>query len=208
MFEKDFEEAKTYRDRYRIYSAILEKVIQASASLSLRNPSVSTAAESYSQKFNAVVKISHIRSRRRTKVLLAKFGFKSDDISINKTEQNHRNQDANTIPTRAALVNTGSSGAMEPWVFERSIEMRKLQYVNFFGDGDSKGYAAVKDIYGNRGKLTDAFIDKLQNYYSIAICDNVNDLQGMQCAVFAAFSHCFSNAKQQMHGQCPVGLDS
>ncbi|GFX95025.1 hypothetical protein TNCV_3046571 [Trichonephila clavipes] len=33
-------------------------------------------------------------------------------------------------------------------IFERSSEMRKLQYVNFFGDGDSKGYASVKDIYG------------------------------------------------------------
>ncbi|GFV84638.1 uncharacterized protein TNCV_2482521 [Trichonephila clavipes] len=105
-------------------------------------------------------------------------------------------------------------------IFERSVEMRKLQYVNFFGDGDSKGYASVKDIYGKntvakyecighiqkrvgtklrklkskrkdlggRGKLTDAFIDKLQNYYGIAIRDNVNNLQGMQRAIIAAFS--------------------
>ncbi|GFT98534.1 uncharacterized protein TNCV_1583791, partial [Trichonephila clavipes] len=64
-----------------------------------------------------------------------------------------------------------------------------------------------KDL-GGRGKLTDAFIDKLQNYYGIAIRDNVNNLQGMQRAVIAAFFHCFSNAKQQMHGQCPVGPDS
>ncbi|GFY06471.1 uncharacterized protein TNCV_412211 [Trichonephila clavipes] len=118
--------------------------------------------------------------------------------------------------------------------------MRKLQYVNFLGDGDSKGYASVKYIYakntvakyecighiqkrvgtklrklkfkrkdlGSRGKLTVAFIDKLQNYYGIAIRDNVNNLQGMQRAVIAAFSHCCSNAKQQMHGQYPVGPDS
>ncbi|GFW33019.1 uncharacterized protein TNCV_1939431 [Trichonephila clavipes] len=64
-----------------------------------------------------------------------------------------------------------------------------------------------KDL-GGRGKLTDAFIDKLQNYYSIAIRDNVNNLQGMQRAVIAAFFHCCSNAKQQIHGQCPVGPDS
>ncbi|GFX70593.1 uncharacterized protein TNCV_875671 [Trichonephila clavipes] len=125
-------------------------------------------------------------------------------------------------------------------IFERSVEIRKLQHVNFFGDGDSKGYASVKDIYGKntvakyeciehiqkrvgtklrklkskrkdlggRGKLTDAFIDKLQNYYGIAIRDNVNNLQGMQCAVIAAFFHFCSNAKQQMHGQCHVGPDS
>ncbi|GFY28692.1 uncharacterized protein TNCV_3440591 [Trichonephila clavipes] len=64
-----------------------------------------------------------------------------------------------------------------------------------------------KDL-GGRGKLTDAFIDKLQNYYGIAIRDNVNNLQGMQRAVIAAFFHCCSNARQQMHGQCPVGPDS
>ncbi|GFU50609.1 uncharacterized protein TNCV_4884661 [Trichonephila clavipes] len=64
-----------------------------------------------------------------------------------------------------------------------------------------------KDL-GGRGKLTDAFIDKLQNYYGIAIRDNVNNLQGMQRAVIAEFFHCCSNAKQQMHGQCPVGPDS
>ncbi|GFU65311.1 uncharacterized protein TNCV_315201 [Trichonephila clavipes] len=93
-------------------------------------------------------------------------------------------------------------------IFERSVEMRILQYANFFGDGVSKGYASVKDIYGkktvtkyecighiqksvgtklrilkskrkdlgDRGKLTDDFIDKLQNYYGIAIRDNVNNL--------------------------------
>ncbi|GFV94968.1 uncharacterized protein TNCV_1029661 [Trichonephila clavipes] len=64
-----------------------------------------------------------------------------------------------------------------------------------------------KDL-GGRGKQTDAFIDKLQNYYGIAIRDNVNNLQGMQRTVIAAFFHCCSNAKQQMHGQCPVGPDS
>ncbi|GFS91523.1 uncharacterized protein TNCV_1139501 [Trichonephila clavipes] len=125
-------------------------------------------------------------------------------------------------------------------IFERSVEMRKLQYVNFFGDRDSKGYASVKDIYGKntvakyecighiqkrvgtklrklkskrkdlggRRKLTDAFIDKLQNYYGISIRDNVNNLQGIQRAVIAAFFHCCSNAKQQMHDQYPVGPDS
>lgn len=139
---------------------------------------------------------------------------------------------------------SGSSGAMEPVgayrIFERSVETRKLRYVNFFGDGDSKAYAAVKDIYGKdsvkkyecighiqkrvgsrlrklkqkqkglggRGKLTDMFIDKLQNYYGIAIRDNVNDLRGMQRAVIAAFFHCCSSSDKPMHGQCPDGSDS
>ncbi|GFW62370.1 uncharacterized protein TNCV_290441 [Trichonephila clavipes] len=46
----------------------------------------------------------------------------------------------------------GSAGSMEPVgayrLFERSRETRKLQYVEFYGDGDSKSHLAVKDIYG------------------------------------------------------------
>ncbi|GFU56019.1 uncharacterized protein TNCV_3404881 [Trichonephila clavipes] len=33
-------------------------------------------------------------------------------------------------------------------LFERSRETRKLQYVEFYGEGDSKSHLAVKDIYG------------------------------------------------------------
>ncbi|GFX58660.1 CCHC-type domain-containing protein [Trichonephila clavipes] len=110
----------------------------------------------------------------------------------------------------------GSSGAMEPVgvyrIFERSAETRKLQYVHFYGDGDSKSFDAVKNIYGEnsvkkfecighiqkrvgsrlrklklkqkglggRGKLTDSFIDKLQNYYGIAIRSNVINIEKKQ----------------------------
>ncbi|GFT98065.1 uncharacterized protein TNCV_3362711 [Trichonephila clavipes] len=46
----------------------------------------------------------------------------------------------------------GSSGAMGPVgvyrIFERSAQMRKLQYVQFYGDGDSKSFDAVKNVYG------------------------------------------------------------
>ncbi|GFX35991.1 uncharacterized protein TNCV_4215131 [Trichonephila clavipes] len=117
----------------------------------------------------------------------------------------------------------GSSGAMEPVGvyrnFERFAQMRKLQCLHFFGDGDSKSFDAVKNVYdetsikkfecighiqkrvgsrlrklklkqkvlGGRGKLTDSFIDKLQNYYGIAIRSNVNNIEKMQSAVIAAF---------------------
>ena len=32
-------------------------------------------------------------------------------------------------------------------VFERSIKKHKLRYVEFLGDGDTKSYVNVKDIY-------------------------------------------------------------
>ncbi|GFW48965.1 uncharacterized protein TNCV_3901631 [Trichonephila clavipes] len=138
----------------------------------------------------------------------------------------------------------GSSGNMEAVgafrIFERSLIKRDLQYTEYYGDGDSKGFLQVKDIYGEnsvtklecighiqkrvgsrlrklkknttglggKGKLTDKFIDKLQNYYGIAIRSNVGCLEKMQFAVIAAFFHCCSSNQNPMHGQCPTGKDS
>ncbi|GFW48597.1 uncharacterized protein TNCV_4241781 [Trichonephila clavipes] len=66
---------------------------------------------------------------------------------------------------------------------------------------------SVKKL-GGKGKLTDNFIDKLQNYYGIAICSNTKNLANVQSAVIAAFYHCCSSAKKPMHGQCLTGTDS
>ncbi|GFU36046.1 uncharacterized protein TNCV_4191471 [Trichonephila clavipes] len=107
----------------------------------------------------------------------------------------------------------GSAGSMESVgacrLFERSRVTRKLEYVEFYGDGDSKSHLAVKDIYGidrkyecighiqkrvgsklrilktkekglgGKGKLSDSFIDKIQNYYGIAIRSNIGNLEEM-----------------------------
>ncbi|GFS71433.1 uncharacterized protein TNCV_5051371 [Trichonephila clavipes] len=46
----------------------------------------------------------------------------------------------------------GSSSSMEPVgayrIFERSEDDRMLRYTDYYGDGDSKAFDAVKDIYG------------------------------------------------------------
>ncbi|GBN05699.1 hypothetical protein AVEN_95474-1 [Araneus ventricosus] len=138
----------------------------------------------------------------------------------------------------------GSSGNMESVgvhrMFERSKRLRKLQYSQYYGEGDSKGFEEVKNIYdnnsveklectghvqkrvggrlrkfkknekglGGKGKLTDKFIDKLQNYYGIVIRSNVGNLVEMQRAVIAAFSHCCSGKNKQVHQQCPTGPNS
>ncbi|GFW70304.1 uncharacterized protein TNCV_5131301 [Trichonephila clavipes] len=59
-----------------------------------------------------------------------------------------------------------------------------------------------------KGKLTDKFIDTLQNYFGIAMRSNVGNLSNMQTAVIAAFFHCCSTDKKPMHGQCPSGSDT
>lgn len=61
---------------------------------------------------------------------------------------------------------------------------------------------------GGKGKLTDKFIDKLQNYYGIAIRSNVGCIDRMQSSVIAAFFHCCSGKNNYMHRQCPEGPDS
>ncbi|GFW95685.1 uncharacterized protein TNCV_19161 [Trichonephila clavipes] len=125
-------------------------------------------------------------------------------------------------------------------IFERSETNRSLRYTSYYGDGASKAFKNVKDIYGydsvvkyecighvqkrvgsrsrklkkctkglgGKGKLTDKFIDTLQNYFGITIRSNVGNLSNMQTAVIAAFFHCCSTDKKPMHGQCPSGSDT
>ncbi|XP_064470221.1 uncharacterized protein LOC135384970 [Ornithodoros turicata] len=138
----------------------------------------------------------------------------------------------------------GSAPNMEPVgayrIFERAPSRHGIRYMDYYGDGDSKSFLRVEDIYegkevrklecighvqkrvgcrlrklkkvvkglGGKGKLTDMFIDRLQNYYGIAIRSNVGDFNGMRQAVIAAFFHCVSRRDKPLHGQCPQGKDS
>lgn len=61
---------------------------------------------------------------------------------------------------------------------------------------------------GGKGKLTDAMIDRLQNYYGIAIRSNVGDLNGMKKAIHASFFHCVSSERRDPHTHCPTGPSS
>ncbi|XP_065650235.1 uncharacterized protein LOC136078392 [Hydra vulgaris] len=117
----------------------------------------------------------------------------------------------------------GSAGGMEcegaSRIFQQSIKKHKLQYINFLGDGDSKSYNSVKDVYpyikvnklecvghyqkrvgtrlrklkkkvrglGGRGRLTDATIDQLQNFFGVAIRQNTGNLDAMKSAALATF---------------------
>ena len=52
-------------------------------------------------------------------------------------------------------------------------------------------------------------IDRLQNYYGIAIRSNKNNLKGMQSTTKAALFHVASNKDQDLnYSHCPVGPDS
>ena len=59
-----------------------------------------------------------------------------------------------------------------------------------------------------RGKLTDGTIDKLQNYYGIAIRANVGNLAGIRKAIHASLMHCASSESRPLHDHSPTGSTS
>jgi hypothetical protein len=61
---------------------------------------------------------------------------------------------------------------------------------------------------GGKGKRTDSLIDKLQNYYGIAIRSNSGDLEGMRSSIRASLFHCASSERRKLHKHCPDGPDS
>ena len=52
---------------------------------------------------------------------------------------------------------------------------------------------------GGKGKLTDRMIDKLQNFYRIAIRSNKNNLKAMQAGIRATLFHVASSKENTLH---------
>ena len=139
----------------------------------------------------------------------------------------------------------GSAPGMEPVgaqrIFARSVEKYHLRYTDYLGDGDSKSYLSVKNIYddfmvqklecvghyqkrigtrlrklkksvkglGGRGRLTDATIDRLQNYFGMSIRQNAGNLKEMQSAARATLFHVASSENNNYHfPHCPTGPNS
>ena len=62
---------------------------------------------------------------------------------------------------------------------------------------------------GWRGRLTNNMIDKLQNYYCIALRSNSDNLSGMKTATLTSLFHCPSSEDRKLHLQhCPDGANS
>ena len=59
-----------------------------------------------------------------------------------------------------------------------------------------------------KGKLTDRMIDRLQNYYGIAMRGNVGNLSKMTKAIYASLMHCAASKDRNLHWYCPEGADS
>ncbi|GFV95998.1 uncharacterized protein TNCV_2096661 [Trichonephila clavipes] len=108
----------------------------------------------------------------------------------------------------------GSSSSMESVgayrIFERSEDHRMLRYTDYYGDGDSKDFDAVKDIYGKDSVTKLEYIGHIQKRVGTRLrkLQSRNKGLGGKSAVIAAFFHCCSSKHHPKHGQCPVGDES
>ncbi|GBO45045.1 hypothetical protein AVEN_128445-1 [Araneus ventricosus] len=104
-------------------------------------------------------------------------------------------------------------------IFERSVMKRELQYTEYYGDGDSKAFLKVKDIYGEDTvtklecighvqKRVGSRLRKLKKNQRTRWKSNAGSIEKMQSAVIAAFFRCCSSNRNLMYGQCPDGKDS
>ena len=121
-----------------------------------------------------------------------------------------------------------SSGSMESAgtiaIFSRSIPQYNLRFTGYIGDGDSNSYPSVvaaspygdveikkfdgKKISGN-GRLTDKVINKMQNYYWLAIRQNPNQLYAMKKSILAILLRLTENDNEDdQHKCCPRTKDS
>ncbi len=66
---------------------------------------------------------------------------------------------------------------------------------------DGKGLAG-------KGRLTDAKIDILQNYYGLAVRENLDSVDNMAKHIEASLYHVASTAENPQHHLCPEGEDS
>ena len=92
------------------------------------------------------------------------------------------------------------------------IKVKKLQCVGHVQKRVGARLLSLKKRVkglGGRGKLTQAIIDRLQNYYGIAIRQNVGELKKMQDATRATLFHVASSEQNNYHtAYCPEGKDS
>ena len=149
---------------------------------------------------------------------------KSDPKRFEQWKTNHKCN----LNYQGSSPNMEKVGAVK--IFERSVEKHRLYYTAYYGDGDSKSYASVKNIYaplktmpkyecighyqkrvgcrlrklrkdknlGGRNGLTTTKIDTLQNYFGIALRNNVGDLEKMTEAIMASLYHV-----SEYHEKCP-----
>ncbi|GFU86358.1 uncharacterized protein TNCV_447131 [Trichonephila clavipes] len=109
----------------------------------------------------------------------------------------------------------GSSGNMEAVgafrILERSLIKRDLQYTEYYGDGDSKGFfLQVKDIYGESSVTKLECIGHIQKETIMGLQSSamLDTSKNAICCNSCLLSLLLFSNQNPMHGQCPTGKDS
>ena len=93
-----------------------------------------------------------------------------------------------------------------------NVEIKKLECVGHYQKRVGTRLRNLKKKekgLGGRGKLTDAVIDRLQNFFGVAIRQNSGNLEEMKKAVLASLFHVASSKVNNWHyPHCPTGSDS
>ena len=71
-----------------------------------------------------------------------------------------------------------------------------------------EGGKVTKTKVKARSRLTDALIDKLQNYFGIALRSSAKTVPELKKALLASLFHVMSSEGNDFHSYCPVGADS
>ena len=93
----------------------------------------------------------------------------------------------------------------------KEIEVVKKECIGHIQKRVGKRLRDLKKKEKGLGKqgLNDAMIDRLQNYYGMAVRGNVGNLQDMKTAIYAGLMHvCSSKANNYHWKYCPPGSDS
>ena len=92
------------------------------------------------------------------------------------------------------------------------LEIKKLECVGHYQKRVGTRLRNLKKKgkgLSGRGRLTDAVIDRLQNYFGVAIRQNSGNLKGMKAGVLATLFHVASSKDNNWHfPHCPTGSNS
>ena len=84
-----------------------------------------------------------------------------------------------------------------------TLKYRKKNVLVISGKGSARLRKLKKEVKVLKGKLTEKVIDRLQNFYGIAILSNPANLKGIQDNVMAVMGHVASSEKNCWHDKCP-----
>ena len=92
----------------------------------------------------------------------------------------------------------------------RGIKIEKLECIGHYQKrlGTALRKLTKEKKLGGKGKLTATLIDKMQNYFGIALRENCTSVEKMEKSIWATLYHLAASDSRPIHGNCPEGPSS